>query len=288
MDTYTRWEDVPDHLKTKTALKKMGLKLKRGATPAAVKTHWDYKIPDYDLYNVSEAVPNVVTDKQRAAADKAQQASLVKRTCTGCGYVEELSRHYRGKVYVRAGLCPHCREQERHESDRVEAIEWARQTLLAPGVLIMDTETTDLDGEIIELALINLKGETIYNQRFNPLSAINPKAQAVHGLSAEVLAGEPRFADEFTTILGHLTTSSMVLTYNAAFDVERFIHTCRLHGKQGYSFLVHCLMEWYAQYVNQWSRYHQSYRWQPLNGDHTALGDCRAALGVLREMAGGE
>lgn len=87
MDTYSDWKDVPANLKTKTALKQMGLKLKRGQQPVAIKTHWDYKIPDYNLYEVSEAVPNVVSDKQRAALEKAKAESLKKRTCTvsGCG-----------------------------------------------------------------------------------------------------------------------------------------------------------------------------------------------------------
>jgi hypothetical protein len=31
--------------------------------------------------------------------------------------------------------------------------------------------------------------------------------------------------------------------------------------------------------------YHQSYKWQPLGGGHSALDDCRAALATLREMA---
>lgn len=285
MDTYTSWEDVPDNLKTKTSLKKMGLKPKRGQKPVAVKTHWDYKIPDYYLYEVSEAVPNVVTKKQQAALDKARQKSLEKRTCTQCGYVEDLSKHYRGKVYVRGGLCPRCWGQAERESDRNEAVEWARQTLQRSDVLILDTETTDLDGEVVELAIINLKGETVYSQRFNPLSPISEGAQAIHGLTAEILTSEPRFSDEYLTICNHLKTAGLVLIYNAMFDMGILRQTCRLHGVDMFNFEPECLMEWYAQYCNEWSDYHKSYRWQPLGGDHTALGDCRAALATLKEMA---
>lgn len=111
METYSSWELVPEHLKTRTALKQLGLKPKRGQKPIAVKTHWHWKTPDYDLYDMRECVPNVVSEKQKAALKKAQAASLKKRTCTRCGWVEELSAHYRGKWYVRNGLCPACREQ---------------------------------------------------------------------------------------------------------------------------------------------------------------------------------
>lgn len=285
MDTYSRWEDVPANLKTKTGLKQMGLKLSRGQQPVAVKTHWDYKIPDYNLYDVAAAVPNIVTDAQREGIKKAQAASLESRTCTRCGWVEDLSKHYRGKWYVKGGLCPSCQERERRESDKIEASEWARGIQGRSDVLILDTETTDMYGEIIELAIINLQGDVIYNGRFNPLSAISEGAVAVHGITAEMVANEPHFADEHVAICNHLTTAGLVLIYNAAFDVERLRTTCELHGVEPHNFKTDCIMEWYAQYCNEWSEYHGSYRWQPLGGGHDALGDCRAALATLQEMA---
>jgi DNA polymerase-3 subunit epsilon len=285
MDTYTRWEDVPDHLKTKTGLKQMGLKPSRGQQPIAIKTHWHYKIPDYDLYAVAAAIPRVVTEAQREAAQKARQKSLEARTCTRCGFVQKLSRDYRGKWYVRGGLCPSCREQERRSEDRDAAIEWAKTLLGRSDVLLMDTETTDLDGEIIELALIDLRGKVVYSSRFNPISPMSEGAQAVHGLTADRLADEPSFADAYSAIRDHLTAAGLVVIYNAAFDLSVLQHTCELHSKEVPAFKTDCLMEWYAQYVNEWSNYYQSYRWQPLGGDHSALEDCRAALAILKEMA---
>jgi flavodoxin len=285
MDKYSDWKDVPANLKTKTGIKQMGLKLKRGQLPVAIKTHWDYKIPDYNLYEVSEAVPNIVSDKQKAALAKAQEESLKKRTCTRCGRVEELSKRYRNKAYVIGGLCPYCREEDSRESDRNEAAEWARQILLRSDVLILDTETTDLDGEIIELAVIYLNGETVINRRFNPISPISAGAQAVHGINAEIVANEPRFADCAAELLPILANAGLVLIYNKAFDMARLRQTCKLHGVEMPSIKADCIMEWYAQFCGQWSDYHQSYKWQPLGGGHDALGDCKAALGVLREMA---
>ncbi len=285
MDKYSDWKDVPANLKTKTALKQIGLKLKRGQLPVAVKTHWDYKIPDYNLYEISEAVPNVVSDKQKAALAKAQQESLKKRTCTRCGRVEELSKHYRNKAYVIGGLCPYCREEASRASDRNTEIEWSQQTLQRDDVLILDSETTDMDGEIIELAMINLKGETLFNRRFNPLTPVSSGAQAVHGISTEILAGEPHFAECAVDIFALLSSAGLVLIYNAAFDVARLRQTCRLHGVEMPAYEVDCIMERYAAFCGDWSDYHGNYKWQPLGGGHDALGDCKAALGVLREMA---
>jgi DNA polymerase-3 subunit epsilon len=285
--TYSRWEDVPANLKTKTAIKALGLKLKRGQQPVAVKTSSYYKTPDYSLYEVSEAVPNVVSDKQRAAVAKAQEESLKKRTCTKCGWVEDLSKNYRNKLYISGGLCPYCREEADRASDRNEAIEWAQNILKRDDVLILDSETTDLYGEIIELAMINLKGETVYNRRFNPIEPISKGAQAVHGISAEMVANEPRFAECAADVLPLLAKAGLVLIYNAAFDTARLSQTCKLHGLSVPSYKADCIMEQYAAFCGEWSDYHGNYKYQPLGGgDHSALGDCKAALATLHEMAG--
>ena len=286
MNKYSRWEDIPSNLKTKTALKQMGLKLKRGQKPVAVKTSSYYKIPDYYLYEVSEAVSNVVSDKQKAAIEKAKAASLEKRTCTRCGYVEELSRDYRNKHHVFGGFCERCWEYIEHENDQAEASEWAWGILQREDVLILDSETTDLNGEIIELAIINLKGDLVFNQRFKPLTPVSEGARAKHGISDEMLANEKPFTDYSRDLLIMLSTAGLVLIYNAAFDMARLRQTCKLHGELMPSINADCIMEWYAQWCGQWSHYHKSYRWQPLGGgDHSALGDCRAALDCIREMA---
>ncbi len=286
MDKYSRWEDIPANLKTKTALNKLGLKLKRGQLPVAIKTHWDYKIPDYNLYNMNEAIPNIVSDAQKVAIAKAQEESLKARTCTKCGFVEELSPNYRNKRYVSGGLCQYCHEEASRESDHNEAADWSTQILQRSDVLIMDTETTDLYGEIIELAIINLTGETVFNRRFNPLSPVSAGAQAVHGISDDMLASEPRFAEYANEVARILQNASVVLIYNAAFDTARLSQTFKLHGFEVPEYKADCVMEQYAAFCGQWSDYHGNYKWQPLGGgDHSALSDCRATLATLHEMA---
>lgn len=285
MNQYARWEDIPANLKTKTAIKQLGLKLKRGQQPVAIKTSNYHKTPDYKLYDMNEAVQNIITDKQRAAIEKAKAASLEKRTCKRCGYIEELGRDYRNKHRVTGGFCERCWEYIEHENDQAEASEWARSTLKRDDVLILDSETTDLNGEIIELAIINLKGETVYNQRFNPITPVSPGAQAIHGISTEMLANEPRFEECAAELRGLLEGTGLVLIYNARFDLLLIRETCLLHKVDRPKFKSDCIMEWYAQFCGEWSSYHGNYKWQPLNGGHDALGDCLAALTCMKEMA---
>ncbi len=50
-----------------------------------------------------------------------------------------------------------------------------------------------------------------------------------------------------------------------------------------------CAMVAYAQYVGEMNHKGTGYKWHKLRGgDHTALGDCRATLGLIRRMANGE
>jgi DNA polymerase III subunit epsilon len=47
-----------------------------------------------------------------------------------------------------------------------------------------------------------------------------------------------------------------------------------------------CAMLAYSDWIGNWNEYHGNNRWQRLpGGDHTALGDCRATLKVLRKIA---
>lgn len=290
METYGDWAKVPAHLKTKTGLRDAGLRLAPGQQPVALKTHWDDKIPTYKLYNMHEAVPRKpATPAQLAAIEKAKAASLKARTCTRCGFVEELSRHYRGKVYVRAGLCSACQEDDWHKANQQEAIDWARalvQRADAAQMIILDTETVDLFAEVIELAIIDAAGNALYQSRFRNTEKIDTEAQRVHGIRDEDLLTCPAFADEYPRIKTIIEGAPLLIIYNAGFDVACLNHTCALYGLEPLAFpQTEDLFGWNNVYQNEWSRYWQDYRWQPLGGDHTALGDCRAALALLHEMA---
>jgi DNA polymerase-3 subunit epsilon len=176
------------------------------------------------------------------------------------------------------------------QNDRQGAAIWATELLARPvgEVLLLDTETTDLDGEIIELAILDTAGELRYSRRFRPRGEIAAGAARVHGLTAEMLAGEPTWADEWPAIASVLGQAQVLLIYNARFDVARIWHTCAIHGCSSPEILppARCLMHVYARFVGEWDSRHSSYRWQRLPGaGHSAADDCRAALAVLKKMA---
>jgi DNA polymerase-3 subunit epsilon len=174
--------------------------------------------------------------------------------------------------------------------DRHDAIRQARDLLARDGWLILDTETTGLgsSAEIVELAIIDKAGNALFNRRFKPLGEIDPGASAVHGLTAEMLAGELSFAERYEKVTALLDVAELVI-YNASFDMRMLAQTCKAHGLEPLTLrpdAVHCAMLHYAQFCGDWSEWHGNNKWQKLpGGDHTALGDARATLAVLQEMA---
>ncbi|HEY5102787.1 MAG TPA: DNA polymerase III subunit epsilon [Steroidobacteraceae bacterium] len=92
--------------------------------------------------------------------------------------------------------------------------------------IVLDTETTGLESEldhrIIEIGCVELVNRRLSGRSFhrylNPDRDIEAAAQAVHGITREALAREPRFvdiADEFLAFIG----DAELVIHNAAFDV---------------------------------------------------------------------
>lgn len=97
---------------------------------------------------------------------------------------------------------------------------------MRPYILGIDTETTGLNPEkgdrIIEIALIkyDFDGALVdkYTQRIDPEREIDPKAQAVHGISYADLIGCPKFSDIATVVSETMREASLLIAHNFAFD----------------------------------------------------------------------
>lgn len=92
--------------------------------------------------------------------------------------------------------------------------------------IIFDTETTGLDSRedrIIEIGCIEMvnrfpTGRTFHHYIHPQGRAINPEAQAVHGIGIEQLLGKPTFsevAEEFLTFID----GARLVAHNAGFDI---------------------------------------------------------------------
>jgi uncharacterized OB-fold protein len=96
---YTWWDQLPEHLKTKTQLGELGFK-PGGPIRAQIEYGKGRRHRIYDLYDQREAVQKVATPAQLRALE---QARIKQRTCTRCGKVVE-----RPSDLSPRGRCPAC------------------------------------------------------------------------------------------------------------------------------------------------------------------------------------
>lgn len=188
-------------------------------------------------------------------------------------------------------------------TDREIAADWAKALLTRDDWIILDTETTGLDGgaEICQIAIIDKAGTALLDTLVQPTRPIPLAAMRIHGITNERVNGAPRIQHLLADLL-RLCALKQIIIYNASYDTrvlrqsleyagvsqDRWVIAAptpsgrELLGASGFA----CAMHWYSQWVGDWNDFHGNYRWQKLpGGDHTALGDARATLRVIERMA---
>lgn len=297
LPTYPWFDQAPDNLKTRRQLAEQGL---RPGGPIVAQVVWKRGKKFAYLYDQNAAKPKqAMTAAQAAALDKARAA---QRRCYGCGEDTGMVL-WRGFRPERD--CPHCYEahmqdiRQQRADDQAEAYRLARAWLQSKRTVILDSETTDLDGYLVQLAIIRAHdGAVLLDTFVNPAAPISTGARAIHHITDAQLAAAPTFAQIADQVLG-LLSGRRVVTYNASFDQGILQNELlRLAGGGNVTYAYHaarealrrprwrCAMELRAQAIGDYSSYFGSYKWYPLEGgDHSALGDCIATRAVLARMA---
>lgn len=92
--------------------------------------------------------------------------------------------------------------------------------------VILDTETTGLrgDDEVVELGMIDSKGNILYQSLFRPQKQIHYAASKVNGLFNKDLVDEPLFKDEWENIKNAIG-SRIIIGHNIAFDKTMIMQT---------------------------------------------------------------
>ncbi len=105
--------------------------------------------------------------------------------------------------------------------------------------IVLDTETTGLEVDkghrIIELGCVELlnrrRTQRTLHHYLQPDRDIDPGAQEVHGISAEMLAGKPRFAVIAQEFLDFVADAELII-HNADFDVGFLNAEFRMIGRE--------------------------------------------------------
>lgn len=167
-----------------------------------------------------------------------------------------------------------------HRIRAVQIRRWARARLRRNDAVILDTETTSLDGEVVQMSVIDCRGAILLSTLIKPAAPITATAAAVHGITDVDVADAPSMADVAPRLL-QCVDGKWLLAYNAPFDRDALLRSLRqagcapgpLHASRRWR----CLMRLRAATEDG--------RWSKLGGPHHALGDCIATLQVLRQIA---
>jgi DNA polymerase-3 subunit epsilon len=283
------WSPWPDGLYTKKQIEDKGFK--PGPVAGVIRRE---KSPDgwMKLYRLEEATPKkVATAAQLAALEKA-------RICERCG---------RRTLYTKGELsrrrCEGCDYELMIAGDKLRSAQLAHNLMYSDDLIIWDSETTDLDGRFIEIAVIDLRGNVLFDERLAPQEWISPGAYDVHGIPDEALVSCPTLVNIYPR-LRHVLNDQRWLIYNSDFDMSILRSEVRYSVYKSYFERypikwrdTFCLMHMYAFFYGDWRGSRRGYRWQKLENAaqhfkvevpyaaHSALGDCYRALGVLRGMA---
>ena len=182
--------------------------------------------------------------------------------------------------------------------------QWAR-LLARQDVAILDCETTGTDphDEIIELGVIDTYGNTLIHEYIMPKCEISEGAERTHGLSREKLQSldaRPYTDVAALLITKHLKGASLILAYNAAFDMRLLAQTAGKYLFVPPAMPWRCVMLDYAEYRGEWNSTKNGYRWHKLGdaaaqmgvavdaqAEHTAIGDCKTTLALMQAVAVG-
>ena len=184
---------------------------------------------------------------------------------------------------------------DQHQLKKEEAITWAKTRLADPNTVIVDVETTgilsrDPETKIVSISMINTKGQIILAGLVNPERPIPLEAQKVHKIEdRDVKSAMP------WGVVGDIAAYQMsgkhIVCFNAGFDVHLMVHLFGQYNIPIPEFEVSCAMEYYSQFVGEWSKAKKDYKWQKLpklayGQAHDSLVDCQSTLLLLKKMAG--
>ena len=182
---------------------------------------------------------------------------------------------------------------------RQRAQAWARAICATSGVLILDTETTGIGSQdqVIELAVLDTRGNVLLETLVKPSCPIDPAALRVHGLSEAHLARAPEWPLVYRELRAIFDIARLIVTYNAPFDRRLIEQTCRCYGLRLPDLSWDCAMRRFAEYAGpppteSWRTYHRLSEALdrlgiPHPGVHRAAADAEACRLLVRAMAAG-
>lgn len=201
------------------------------------------------------------------------------------------------KLLKPGGMRHHVREMVKrfnleHAQDwrevHLKETEWAAERVRKRDFTVLDTETTGVNrvAEMVELSIVNARGEEVYDGFIRPKYRIVRSATATHGITNEKVADAPTLADEWDRIQAALMSEPWLLIYNKQFDERILKQSAFVNHLQPFVLpRVDDLMLRFARWSGGWNPQRNGYRWAMLDSGHRAKGDCISCIALVEKMA---
>jgi DNA polymerase-3 subunit epsilon len=195
-----------------------------------------------------------------------------------------------------------------NREDCLDTLYEVKQVVETANWVTFDSETTSLDGQIIQWAVCAPDGTVLSSGYVRPTEEITEGARAVHGISDELLADKPTF-DEIADQIWALIDGKTVVIYNADFDISRLYTSLSPYADWRdpenpwtkrqrwllYDVKRYCAMGAFATIYGEVHSYFRSYTWQTLgtacayfdidlDQAHDAAGDAQATARLLQKL----
>lgn len=236
---------------------------------------------------------NALAGKSRARKmlEYADAAILICETQEDAKDLWTLADEYGVQTYIHA-FDEDESKKAADEFDLADSSEWARQIRENRNAVVLDTESTggsDKD-EVISIGIVRLHdGEILLDTKIKPTedAKFNYYASLVHGLTKEMLADSPTFAEVWGSI-EPLLMDNDVLAYNYSSDFRMLAQSASKYGLVLPNIRWHCIMKQYKRYSNRSSNTNLTTACEEMSvkaGNHDALDDALAAARIVFRMA---
>ncbi len=165
--------------------------------------------------------------------------------------------------------------------------------LLSEGCVILDFETTGFPSDprvdVVEIAVIDQRGQTLMQTLVKPRTGIPSGASAVHGIYDRDVVDAPMFPEVYAELARHLS-GLCVVAYNDAFERDILKAVCAGHQQPQIKAEWFCAMRGYQNFrgLRSFQKLGNACAREGISvkNAHRALGDCQMTLALLRRIAG--
>ncbi|MFK3708168.1 exonuclease domain-containing protein [Klebsiella sp. NPDC088457] len=177
-----------------------------------------------------------------------------------------------------------------------EAAQYARD-LWGQDIVILDTETTGLgdDAEIVEISILDKKGNSLLDTLVKPKKSIPAAATKIHGINNKDVADAPTWEQVYPQFRD-VIKNKVVVIYNSQYDNKIIKQVCAMSGVPNPRRKSECAMLLYSDYINIINPKTGNTKWHkltdavaqcgiPASNAHRAKGDCEMTLNILKHMA---